>query len=182
MFNGNTTNMNPPSATLSNGTQEMFNCSISWRDYMGKTANITVVTTEGSISKLLEIPAVELKIVEDNLVFGDFFDNATGIIIPYINITISNSNNSLYNVTIVQIIIQTRNDTYIIYNNATYRHDNNILYPRLRPDEYAPTGYPLKIGETITFVCSWNYESYLTGDPITVTIYTAEGFQVSKTW
>jgi hypothetical protein len=183
LLNGTTPiTMEPSSAILSNDTQEMFNCSISWREYIGKTANITVVTTEGSISRLLEIPAVELKIVEDNLVFGDFFDNATGIIIPYINITISNSNNSLYNVTIVQIIIQTRNDTYIIYNNATYRHDNNILYPRLHPNEYAPTGYPINIGENVTFVCSWNYESYLTQDPITVTVYTAEGFQVSKTW
>jgi hypothetical protein len=182
MFNGNTTNMNPPSATLSNGTQETFNCSFPWREYIGKTANVTVLTTEGSISRILEIQTVGLKILEENPVYSDFYDNVTGIIIPYINITISNSNNSLYNVTIVQIIIQTRNDTYIIYNNATYRHDNNILYPRLRPDEYAPTGYPLKIGETVTFVCSWNYESYLTGDPITVTIYTAEGFQVSKTW
>lgn len=184
LFNGTPpTFMEPPFATLlPEGIPEMFNCSISWREYIGKIANVTVVTTEGSISRLLEIPAVGLKILEENPVYGDFSDNATGITIPYINITISNSNNSLYNVTIVQVIIQIRNDTYIIYNNATYRHDNNILYPRLRPEEYAPTGYPLKIGENVTFVCSWNYESYLTSDPITVTVYTAEGFQVSKTW
>jgi hypothetical protein len=183
MLNETTVKMSPPSATLPNGTQEMFNCSIPWRGYIGKTANVTVVTTEGSISRILEIQAVGLKILEENPVYSDFYDNATGIIIPYINITISNSNNSLYNVTIVQIIIQTRNDTYIIYNNATYSQNNDVLYPRLRPEEYAPTGYPVKIGENVTFVCSWNYESYLiTSDPITVTVYTAEGFQVSKTW
>jgi hypothetical protein len=182
MLNEATVNMSQPSATLSNGTQEMFDCSISWRDYIGKTANVTVVTTEGSISRLLEVPAVGLKILEENMVFGEFHDSTTNVTIPYINVTISNSNNSLYNVTIVQIIIQIRNDTYIIYNNATYLHDNNVLYPRLRPDEYGPTGYPLRIGEKVTFVCSWNYESYLTSDPITITVYTAEGFQVSRTW
>jgi hypothetical protein len=182
LLNGRNVDMTASSTTLPNGAQEIFNCTISWRDFRGKTTNVTVVTTEGSISRLLEIPAVKLEILEENLVFGDFQDSATGITVPYINITILNSNNSLYDVTIVQIILQTRNDTYVIYNNTAYRHDNNILYPRLRPEEYAPTGYPLKIGETITFVCSWNYESYRTSDPITVTIYTAEGFQVSKTW
>jgi hypothetical protein len=181
LLNGTSVEMQPSSATLSNGTQEMFNCSISWAVFRGKTANVTVVTTEGSISKLLEVLSVGLKILEENPVYGDFYDPIINITIPYINITVSNSNNSLYNITIVQIIIQIRNDTYIIYNNATYRHDNNILYPRLRPDGYAPTGYPLNVGETVTFVCSWNYESYLSSDPITVTIYTAEGFQISKT-
>jgi hypothetical protein len=173
----------PASATLSNGTQAMFNCSISWRDYIGKTANVTVITEEGlSISRIVEIPAVGLKILEENPVCNDFNDTVTGIKIPYINITILNSNNSLYNVTIVQIIIQTRNNTYTIYNNATYRQNNDVLYPRLRPEEYGPIGYPLNIGETVTFVCSWNYESYLTSEPITVTVYTAEGFQVSRTY
>jgi len=182
LLNGTNAQMEPPSATLSNGTQEMFNCSISWRDFIGKSANVTVLTTEGSISRLLEIPVVGLKILEEKPVYGDFYDPTIDITIPYINITISNSNNSLYNVTIVQIILQTRNDTYIIYNNATYRHDNDVLYPRLRPEGYGPVGYPLKIGENVTFVCSWNYESYLTSEPITVTVYTAEGFQVSRTW
>ncbi|MEM3695937.1 MAG: hypothetical protein QXQ94_00325 [Candidatus Bathyarchaeia archaeon] len=180
-LNETSKDIQPPS-TLSNGTQEMFNCPLSWADFRGKTANVTVVTTEGSISRLLEVSAVGLKILEENLVCGDFYGNTTEIAVPYINVTISNSNNSLYNVTITQIIIQTRNDTYIIYNNATYHQYNSILYPRLRPDGYAPTGYPLNIGETVTFVCSWNYESYLSIDPITVTIYTAEGFQASKTW
>jgi hypothetical protein len=181
LLNGTNVEMEPPPATLSNGTQ-MFNCSFSWRDFIGKTANATVLTTEGSISRLLEIPVVGLKILEKKPVYGDSYDPTIDITIPYINITISNSNNSLYNVTIVQIILQTRNDTYIIYNNATYRHDNGVLYPRLSPDGYGPAGYPLKIGESVTFVCSWNYESYLTSEPITVTFYTAEGFQVSRTW
>jgi hypothetical protein len=183
LLNETEVTMEPASATLANGAQAIFNCSISWRNYIGKTANVTVITEEGlSISRVLEIPAVGLKILEERPVYGDLYDPDINITSPYVNITISNSNNSLYNVTIVQIIIQTRNNTYVIYNNATYRQNNDVLYPRLSPDGYGPVGYPLNVGENVTFVCSWNYESYLTSEPITVTVYTAEGFQVSRTY
>ncbi|MGB9740728.1 MAG: hypothetical protein ACP5IM_05115 [Candidatus Bathyarchaeia archaeon] len=182
LLNGTAATIEPSPEKMLNGTQKMFNCSISWRDFIGKIANVTVVTSEGSISRLLEIPAVGLKILEEKPVYGDLYDPIINVTIPYINITISNSKGSLYDVTIVQIVLKTRNDMYLIYNNATYLHDNNVLYPQLRPEEYAPTGYPLKVGENVTFICSWNYESYLTPEPITVTIYTAEGFQASRTW
>ena len=182
LLNGTAATIEPSSAKLPNGTQRMFNCSIPWRDFIGKIANVTVVTSEGSVSRILEIPAVELKILEEKPVYGDLHDPTIDVTVPYINITISNAKSSLYDVTIVQIILKTRNDTYLIYSNATYLHDNSVLYPRLLPERYAPTGYPLKIGENVTFICSWNYESYLTPEPITVIIYTAEGFQASRTW
>ncbi|MEM3609214.1 MAG: hypothetical protein QXV87_02560, partial [Candidatus Bathyarchaeia archaeon] len=91
------------------------------------------------------------------------------ISIPYINITISNSINSIQNVTISKIILETGNKTYEI--------DGALTYPAI-----APSGYVLNAGENVTIMCLWNWDLYLGLEPIKVTVYTAEGFQVSKTW
>jgi len=70
-------------------------------------------------------------------------------------------------VTVTKIIFETGNKTYEI--------DNSLTYPKL-----APNGYYLRIGENITIACIWDCEQL--GSTMKVTVYTAEGFQVSRTW
>ena len=161
MLMENLTVTDPPFAVLSSGEQKMFNCTLDWKDYIGETVTITVFIESGSnISTLAEIPAVKLKLPEKP-VTGE-------LLVPYINITISNSNNSLQNLTITKILCETINGTYEI--------DGALTDPKLAPD-----GYVLKVGEEVTVVCPWNWHLYL-GESLTVTVYTAEGFQTSRTW
>jgi hypothetical protein len=117
----------------------------------------------------MKIPPVGLKLLGDNFVFGDLLDQYSNRTIPYANVTISNSINSIQDVTITKIIFETQNKTYEI--------DTTLTDPRL-----TPSGYILKIGENITITCPWNWGLYLGANPIKVTVYTAEGFQVSRTW
>ncbi|MEM2994421.1 MAG: hypothetical protein QXI91_00175 [Candidatus Bathyarchaeia archaeon] len=162
--------MEPASATLANGTQAVFNCSVSRNAYIGKTVNVTVITAEGlSISRVVEISTVGLKLLGDNLTFSDLQDPNINVTIPYINVTISNSVNSLQNVAITKIVIE---------GNGTYEIDGSLSNPK-----FAPESYILKIGETVTVICPCNYIIYLpAGGKVTITVYTAEGFQVSRTW
>jgi hypothetical protein len=117
----------------------------------------------------VKIPAVELKLLGD-FIFGDLKDQHPNITIsiPYINITISNSAHSIQNVTINRIVAETEGKTYEI--------DGTLTYPRL-----VPSGYVLNAGENTTIMCLWGWDVYL-GSEVKVTVYTAEGFQASKTW
>lgn len=166
----NETETNMETATLASGEQKMFNCSISWRDFIGKTVNVTVLTADGlSVSRILAIPAVKLELLDDAPVFGDLQDPNINVAIPYINVTISNSVNSLQSVTITKIVIE---------GNGTCEIDGSISYPKLIPE-----GYNLKIGETVAIICPWNRDMYLPMQgKLTITVYTAEGFQASRTW
>lgn len=160
LFDGNLTITDPPFAVLSSGEQITFNCTFDWKKFIGENITITVLTQDGlSVSKLITIPRVGLKLLDKPAI--------SELIFSYINITISNSNNSLQNVTITKIIFET--------GNATYEIDGALTYPKLAPD-----GYVLEIGEKVTVVCLWNLE-YI-GVSLKVTVYTAEGFQVSRTW
>jgi len=165
-FNENETSFE--SQTVPPGEEVMFNCTFDWKSFIGKNATITVLTEDGlNISRIVKISSVGLKLLDKNFVFGDLYDSYANVTVPYGNITISNSINSLENVTVTKIIFETGNKTYEI--------DNSLTYPKL-----APNGYYLRIGENITIACIWDCEQL--GSTMKVTVYTAEGFQVSRTW
>ena len=156
--------------TIQPGEQKMINCTFSWKNWINKTVTINVFTESSlNVSTTMTVPPVGLKLLGDSFVFGDLFDQYINITIPYANVTISNSINSLQNVTITKIIFETGNKTLEI--------DNTLTYPKL-----VPSGYILRKGENITITCLWNWNLYLGPYPIKVTVYTAEGFQVSRTW
>jgi hypothetical protein len=156
--------------TIQPGEQKTINCTFSWKSWTNKTATIDALTESNlNVSTIMKIPPVGLKLLGDKFVFGDLFDQYTNRTIPYVNVTISNSINSLQNVTITKIIFETQNETYEI--------DTTLTYPQL-----APNGYTLRIGENITITCPWNWFLYLEPNPIKVTVYTAEGFQISRMW
>jgi hypothetical protein len=86
-----------------------------------------------------------------------------------INVTISNSNNSIQNVTIRNIILETGNKTYEIYGSLTYP-DLNLT----------SNGHSLLIGEKLEVSWLWNW-NYI-GFDIKVTIHTDEGYETSEIW
>jgi len=168
LLNNQNTTLDPPSAVVANGTQA-FTCAIDWTNLIGQTVNITAFTEDSMTNSTTRtIPSVQLKLIGDNPVYGDLTDPSNNITIPYINITISNSMHSLGNVTTKRITLETENGTREI--------DGALTYPRLLPN-----GYFLITGENVTIVCPWDYTLYLHAK-LTVTVYTAEGFQASKTW
>jgi len=169
LLDKNETIIDPP-VTIQPRKQKVINCTLPWKDWINKTATINVFTENSlNVSKITKIPPVGLKLLGDEFVFGDLRDQYTNRTIPYVNVTISNSINSLQNATITKIIFETQNGTYEI--------DTTLTYPQL-----APSGYILIIGENITITCPWNWGLYLWPYPIKVTVYTSEGFQVSRTW
>ncbi|MFZ0965568.1 MAG: hypothetical protein WAN82_02955 [Candidatus Bathyarchaeia archaeon] len=156
--------------TIQPGEQKTINCTFSWKNWINKTVTINVFTESSlNVSTTMTVPPVGLKLLGDSFVFGDLWDQYINITIPYANVTISNSINSLQDVTITKIIFETGNKTLEI--------DNTLTYPKL-----VPSGYILRKGENITMTCLWNWNLYLGPYPIKVTVYTAEGFQVSRTW
>jgi hypothetical protein len=169
LLDKNETIIDPP-VTIQPRKQKVINCTLPWKDWINKTATINVFTENSlNVSKITKIPPVGLKLLGDEFVFGDLRDQYTNRTILYVNVTISNSINSLQNATITKIIFETQNGTYEI--------DTTLTYPQL-----APSGYILIIGENITITCPWNWGLYLWPYPIKVTVYTSEGFQVSRTW
>jgi len=161
LLGGNETIMDPPFEVLTKDTQVMFNCSLPWAPLIGKSVTLIVIKEDGlNVSRSITISSVGLKLLGKPSI-GESLG-------PYVNITISNSKNSLQNVTITKIIFETENRTDPI--------DGTLTLPRLAPD-----GYILKIGETITVVCRWDWDSYL-AESLKVTVYTAEEFHVSETW
>ena len=184
ILDNNETVIDPP-VTIHPGKQEAINCTFPWKDWINETVTITALTDQGlNVSRIVPIPPVELKLLGgDNFPYGDLddlYEQTLNITIPinitiprppYVNITISNSVYSLQNVNITKIIIETGNGTYEINNNLAYEAKNCTKLA---------SGYILGIGQNVTFICIWDYTPI---DPtIKVTIYTAEGFQVSRTW
>lgn len=169
LIDENVTTINPPFAILTNDAQGTFNCTFDWKPLRGQSVTIKVATQDGSnMSTIVTLPSVKLKLPDSNLVFDLLHNIETNSTIPYINVTVSNSINSLQNLTITEITIET--------DNATYTIDNTLTYPKL-----APNGYVVTIGENSTFICLWDWTLYLT-QTIKITVYTAEGFQVSRTY
>jgi hypothetical protein len=174
LLNGNSTIIDPPFAILANGNQTTFNCSFDWTGLRGDNAVVTVLAEDGTnVSTNVALPIVGLKLLGDSFIYGSLNDQYPNLtipfLIPYFNVTVTNSNNSFENLTITRIVLQTRNDTYEI--------DYNLTAPSLGPD-----GYTLKKGDTVTILCFWDWTRYLTTDHVKVTVYTAEGFQASRTW
>ncbi|NWG11572.1 hypothetical protein HXY33_07525 [Candidatus Bathyarchaeota archaeon] len=158
------------------GENTLVNCTLDWKtlDLRGKTITIIIITQEGlNLSRTFTVPSVKIQILGDDFMYGDLRDQYPNITIPipvpYFNLTVSNSDNSLTNVTITRITIKTM--------NATYEIDYNLTNPVL-----GSSGYILRTGEIVTIMCSWDWTRYLNSDPVEVTVYTAEGFQTSKTW
>jgi hypothetical protein len=173
MLDENETNMGSP-VTVQPSEQKAISCMLPWKEWINKSVSITAFTENGlNVSRTLSIPSVGLKLLGgDRLIYGDLLDQNTTISIPYVNITISNSINSLQNVTITKIIFEALDKTYEI--------DTSLTYPQM-----APSGYNLTIGENVTIVCPWNrfiYAPLPTTQIIIVTVYTAEGFQTSKVY
>lgn len=173
-----------PSPLVQPGASLTLNCSVSWRNLINTTATVAVtVVTKGQLqfskSVKVEIPPVKLRILNDNFVFGEFTLSNTTFSVPYINVTVYNSNNSLLDVTITKILLEIvyENDTF--FERKAFEIDGALTYPRLFPE-----GYVLAVNKTVTFVCLSNWSVYLTPITrcITVTVYTSEGFQASRTW
>ncbi len=171
LLNGTETVLDQPFAVLTNGTLAMFNCTLDWTSLRGVNASVTVIAADGSnISRTLSIPSVGLNLLEDHFVFGTLRDPVTNFTIPYFNVTVSNSINSLPdNVTITRIVLEIGNETYEI--------DSDITNPII-----GQQGYSLSRDGEITFTCLFNWLRYLTPNPVEATVYTAEGFQASRTW
>jgi hypothetical protein len=163
LVGGNTTIMDPSFKVLTNDEQISFNNTYGWGHLRGKNVTLTVSTKDGSnVSRIIAVPSAQLTLAETL--------NRTDLLGPYVNVTISNSVNSLKNVTINKIVFETRNTTYTI--------DGTITNPLI-----SPGGYVLKTGETITIVCRWNhYDQWFIGTSLRVTVYTAEGVEVTKVY
>ncbi|MGB9675762.1 MAG: hypothetical protein ACPL0C_01060 [Candidatus Bathyarchaeales archaeon] len=160
MLNDNVTEIVPQFAFLGKGDSVTFNCTINWKAFIGSNVTITVIREDGvNISRTVEIPPVQLKMEKPAI---------SELLGPYVNVTISNSVNSIQNVTITSIVFETENQTFTI--------DGTLTIPELVPD-----GYVLKVGENITIVCRWNWVLYLKLS-LKVTVYTVEGFQISEVW
>jgi hypothetical protein len=166
-----------PFTVTINGTQT-FNCTFAWGDFRGQDVSVTISTEGGlNFTTTEALPSVNLTLVGNNFVFGDLRDRTSqNVTIPlpdlYFNVTISNSINSLMNVTITKIVLETVNQTYTVSWNTT-----DLTYPQL-----GQSGYVLKMGETVTIMSYWDWTRFLTPGPVKVTVYTAEGFQATKTW
>ncbi|MDH7563768.1 MAG: hypothetical protein QHH24_02635 [Candidatus Bathyarchaeota archaeon] len=171
----NQTNVSMNWATLNPDEQKTVECTFNWSSFRGKNVTLTVFTKNGlNVSRLVSIPSVQLRILEDLFIFGDMKDlyNVTlPALLPYFNVTLSNSLNSLQNLTITRIVLEV--------NGTLYEVDYNRTIPVL-----GPRGYLLRKGETVTMICDSDWTRYLTQDvhALKVTVYTKEGFQQSKTW
>ncbi|MGD8565021.1 MAG: hypothetical protein PVF96_01575 [Candidatus Bathyarchaeota archaeon] len=171
MLNGTETSF--INQTLLIGEEKLYNCTLDWSGFIGTTTNITVLgktvqtREELNYSKIVEIPPVSLKLTDFKTT--EITVPQYNITRPVINITISNSNNSIQNVTIKSIILETGNKTYEIYGSLTYP-DLNLT----------SNGYLLLIGEKLEVSWLWNW-NYI-GFNIKVTIHTDEGYIISETW
>jgi hypothetical protein len=173
LFNQTATSLTASPVIIDAGQQTMINCTFGWHAYRGENVTITVFTEDGkNISRFMTVPSVKVEILGNRAAFSDFRDRPSNVTIPvpilYVNVTISNSNNSLSNVTITRIVFESGNQTYEI--------DGNITDPA-----FSPTAYILAIGKTVTVICPWNWVRYM-GTDLEVTVYTKEGITASKTW
>jgi hypothetical protein len=168
--NSQNVTLDPPSQVVNNGSDVTFVCGLNWTNLRGQNVTVTAFTDTGlNVSLSVSLPSTQLKVLEDSLVFGDLADANVTTTIPYINVTVLNSANSVMNLTVTKITLQTSNKTFEI--------DGTITYPA-----FAPSGYNLTTGQNVTLVCLWNWELYLTTNEVKVTVYTAEGYQATKTW
>jgi hypothetical protein len=176
-LNSTSAALSPAFAFLAPEEHATFSCAINWTSFRGQTANVTVFAADGTnVSTVVMVPYGQLKLLEDSFVHDSLQGATINATILYVNITVSNSKNSLLNLTISSIVLQA--------GNVTQDLAESILYPN------ATSGiYNVNTGETVIFVCycarASDYAKYLKSGMIpviTVTVYTAEGVQVSKMW
>lgn len=148
--------------TIPIGEPRRFKCTYDWSSLRGQTITITVNTTDGFTEyKAATLESVDLRI-SDAIAF-----NTTTEGTPYLNVTVLNTAFSIRNVTITQIVLATANSTYTVDGTTS---------PQL-----SPNGYLLVTDSNITIVCPWNWNRY-TGESLTVTVRTTEGFTASQTF
>jgi len=170
-LNSNDTTLSPASAVLTNGTQATFGCAINWTSFIGQSQKVTVFTADGTnVSTVVAIPSTQLKILGIVPVYGDLNDSTLNITSPYLNVTISNSVNSVQNVTINKLVLQAGNITQDLVPD--------IVYPKV-----TSRIYEINTNQTITFVCFSDYTQYIQPSitTITITVYTSQGV-FSTTW
>lgn len=171
-LNDQNTTLDHLPSVITSGNQTMLTCMMqgNWTNLIGQAANVTVFTAEGlNISTVVMIPSVQLKISGDIPAYGDLQGTTINATIPYFNVTVSNSINSVLNVTISHIVLEA--------GNTTQDLSESVLYPKVTLRIYR-----VDAGSTITFVCYSDYTQYFTSNTIKITVYTTEGIQATKTW
>ncbi len=145
------------------GEEKEFNCTgIDWTSLRGTTVTLTVNTTIALVvSQNVTLPAVDLMILDP--MFGTSGDG-----FKYVSVTLLNSAFSIQNVTITQILFVTQNKTDTI--------DGTISLP-----QFAPDGYFLARGTSVTFRCPWNWNLYPSQN-LTITLQTSDGLTISQTF
>jgi hypothetical protein len=183
-LNGANVNILNQQRIISPGQHVVFNCSISWRNLISTNVTILVTVTAKNyppdVSNVtVWISPVKLSILDDNFVFSEFTSTNTIVTIPYVNVTVHNSGNSLLNVTITKITLEISYENGETLESKTIEIDGALTFPQLLPE-----GYTLMINGTTTFICFSNWLLYLkpTTKSITAIVYTSEGFTASKTW
>jgi hypothetical protein len=155
----------PQSVALDANTHALLNCNYSWASLRGQNVNITASTVDVlNANTTTTIPLVGLKIPNR----PDLVLESLG---PYVNITVANSGNSLKNVTVTKIVL----GTWFNGTIPTYEVDGTLTIPELGQN------CTISIGQSITIVCHWNWVIYIKG-VVVITVYTAEGYQVTKTF
>jgi hypothetical protein len=170
-LNSTDTILSPASAVLTSGTQATFGCAINWTSFIGQSTEVTVFAADGTnMSTVVKIPSTQLKILGIVPVYGDLNDTTLNITVPYLNVTISNSVNSVQNVTINELVLQAGNITQDLVPD--------IVYPKVTSGIYE-----INTNQTITFVCFSDYTQYIQPSmtTITITVYTSQG-TFSTTW
>lgn len=157
-FNQNLTTTD--STVIAPGNQATIECGFNWTSFVGDNATVTVYATHGlnetANSYNLQLPDMKI----ENVSFSTFSPGN-----PYLNVTIMSSQFAKHDMNITQV--------FVTVDNATYSVDGTITSPKI-----GPAGFILSAGDEITFVCPWNWTPYV-GEDVTVTVETAEGFQIS---
>jgi hypothetical protein len=137
------------------GTNGSLVCSFDWSNLVGQSVTITVhlVYNSTEIQPTINMTLPYLEITNTS------FSNLASEV-PYVNITVKNSELNTFNATIVQVLIRNETTPLLVIESS---------------------GYEVDVGSEIGIVCSWNWIPYANENMIVV-LTTADGFQVSGTF
>jgi len=144
-----------PSYTLHTNASETFVCSWNWTYYRGKSATVTLYTTQGFAThgrKITPAPIL-LKITE---VISNPADAS------HFNITVLNSKFSLDSANITRITVAVE--------NVTQETEIQYMLP--------PLPVILQQDKDILLTCAWIWTDYK-GKVVRITVYTADGYEAS---
>lgn len=137
------------------GTNGSLVCSFDWSNLVGQNITITAHLLYNST----EIqPTISLTLPYLQITNASFSNGASEV--PYVNITIKNSELTKFNATVVQVLIRNETTPLLVIGSS---------------------GYEVDAGSEIGIVCSWNWIPY-TNENVTVVMTTTDGFQVSGTF